>query len=170
MKNSFFTNENQLSEWIEASKGIKDSFGINKALGYLIGEKFYSIIHLIYSYRKMLKIIEEQKKKPDYNAIQKYEVEGVKLVTNLDEDYEQRIKGIKMAKKALVEFSKMIKETFAPHEIGKYFDSNPRFGIVGHTISEDEYRFLIEKGTIEHSLETEVEDALIYGEMREYLF
>ena len=82
MNNSFFTNENQLSEWIEASEGIKDSFGINKALGYLIGEKFYTIIHLIYSSRKVLKTIEEQRKKPDYNPIDEYEVEGVKLVSN----------------------------------------------------------------------------------------
>ena len=74
-----------------------------------------------------------------------------------------------MARKALVEFSEMIKETFEPHKIGKYFDSNPLFGTVGHTISEDEHRFLIEKDAIEHSLETEVEDALIYGESLYYL-
>ena len=37
-------NENQLKEWIEAAEQIKDSFGIDRALGYLIGEKFYDII------------------------------------------------------------------------------------------------------------------------------
>ena len=168
MKNSFFTNENQLSEWIEAAKGIKDSFGIIKALGYLIGEKFYNIIHLIYSSKEILKTIEEKRKKPDYNPIYEYEGEGGKFTANLDEDYESRLKKIEMAREVLVEFSKEIKETFNTHEIRKYFDSNPRFGSIGHTISEEEHKVLVEKGAIEHSLETEVEDALIYGEMREY--
>jgi len=165
----FFTNENQLSEWIKASEGIKDSFGINKALGYLIGEKFYNLIRLIYSYKKMNKSHEEQRKKPDYNPIDEYEVEGIKLVSNLDEDYERRLKRIEMGREILVEFSKMIKKSFTPIEIRKYFDSNPRFGSLGHTVSEGEHKFLVEKGAVEHSLETEVEDALIYGEMREYL-
>jgi len=169
MKNSFFTNENQLSEWIEAAKGIRESFGIGKALGYLIGEKFYNIIHLIYSYRKTIKSIEEQRKKSDYNPIDEYEAEGVKFVTNLDEDYELRLKKIEMAREILVEFAGLIKKSFTPYEIRKYFDSNPRFGAFGHTMSEEEHKFLVEKGAIEHSLETEVEDALIYGEMRDYL-
>ena len=168
MKNFFFTNENQLSEWIEASEGIRESFGIGKALGYLIGEKFYNIIHLIYSYRKIIKSIEEQRKKPDYNPIYEYEAEGVKFITNLDEDYEQRLKKIGMARDVLDEFSGLIKKSFTQYEIKQYLNSNPRFGSFGHTVSEEEHKFLVEKGAVEHSLETEVEDALIYGEMRKY--
>ena len=74
-----------------------------------------------------------------------------------------------MAREVLIEFSKLIKESFESYEIKKYFDSNPRFGAFGHTTSEEEHKFLVEKEAIEHSLETEVEDALIYGEMRDYL-
>lgn len=37
-------NENQLKEWVEAAGRIKEDFGIDRALGYLIGEKFYSIV------------------------------------------------------------------------------------------------------------------------------
>ena len=165
----FFTNENQLSEWIEAAQGIRESFGINKALGYLIGEKFYNVIHLIYSYRKINEAIEERRKKPDYNPIDEYEAEGFKFVTNLDEEYQRRLKRIEMGREILNKFSGMIKKSFTSSEIRKYFNSNPRFGSFGHTISEEEHKFLIEKGAVEHSLETEVEDALIYGEMRDYL-
>jgi len=169
MKSSFFTNERQLSEWIEAAEGIKDSFGINKALGYLIGEKFYNIIHLVYSYRKTINFIDELRKKPDLNPIQEYEEVGSKGVANLDEDYTRQFKNIEVAREALDEFSGLIKKSFTAYEIKQYLNSNPRFGPFGHTVSEKEHKLLVEKGAVEHSLETEVEDAFIYGEMRHYL-
>ena len=37
MKNSYFTNEDQLQQWIEAAESIKEEFGIEKALGYING-------------------------------------------------------------------------------------------------------------------------------------
>lgn len=39
MRNSFFADEGQLSKWVEAAETIEEEFGIDKALGYLIGEK-----------------------------------------------------------------------------------------------------------------------------------
>ena len=46
MQAPYFTNENQLQQWIEAAEIIKEEFGIEKALGYLIGEKFYDIVKI----------------------------------------------------------------------------------------------------------------------------
>jgi len=33
-----FINDNQLQEWVDAAEGIAEDFGIEKGLGYLIGE------------------------------------------------------------------------------------------------------------------------------------
>ena len=104
MKNSFFINGNQLDEWIKAAENIRESFGPQKALGYLIGEKFYNTIRSIHSSRRIIKSIEEQRKKAN-----------------------------------------------------------------GHVLSEEEHELMVSKGAIEHSLETEIEDAFIYGEMVKYL-
>jgi hypothetical protein len=38
------TNDNQLQERADASEGIAKDFGIEKALGYLLGEKFYNLV------------------------------------------------------------------------------------------------------------------------------
>ena len=57
------------------------------------------------------------------------------------------------------DFSSLIKHSFERQEIRKYLDSNPRFGPLGHIFSEKEHRFWIEKGAVEHSIETEIEDA-----------
>lgn len=59
----------------------------------------------------------------------------------------------------------MIKSAFEPHEIRQYFNSNPRLGVMGHICSEEIHEYLVEKGMVEHSIEIEVEDALIFGEM-----
>ncbi len=167
--NKFFTNDNQLLEWVGAAENIRKDFGINKALGYLIGEKFYSIIKLIYCCQKLITSIEEQRKKPNYHPIQEEGVGENKSVINLDEIYEEQLKRIEIARDVLIEFANLTKKSFKQREIKKYFDSNPRFGLFGHTLSEKEHEFLVEKGAVEHSLETELEDAFIYGEMRNYL-
>lgn len=40
----YFINENQLDHWVEAAENIKEGFGIDEALGYLIGEKFHGLV------------------------------------------------------------------------------------------------------------------------------
>jgi hypothetical protein len=159
MKDSFFTNENQLAEWIKAAEDIRESFGLHKAMGYLIGEKFYNTIRFVYSSRKVIKAIEEQREKADYNPSR----------TNLDDMHERQLKRIEMAREVLIEFADLIKKSFDPYEINQYLKSNPRFGAFGHILSEEEHEFMVNKGFIEHSLETEIEDAFIYGEMVKYL-
>jgi hypothetical protein len=62
----------------------------------------------------------------------------------------------------------LINRTFSLHEIEKYFNSHPRLGIHGHVLSDEQYEYMVRKGLIEHSIETEVEDALIFGEMMKY--
>jgi len=64
-----FTNPNQLEEWVNAAEGIHDRFGIEKALGYVIGEKFYRLAKRLHSSRKILRSIDEARKKPDYNPM-----------------------------------------------------------------------------------------------------
>lgn len=36
-----FTNPNQLEEWVAAAEEIQDGYGMEKALGYLMGKNFF---------------------------------------------------------------------------------------------------------------------------------
>ena len=168
MKNSFFVDEDQLTKWVEAAVNIKESFGIDKALGYLIGEKFYNIIRIRYSAQEMIRTIDEQRKKPDYNPIREGEGE-FKTTMNLDEVYEKEIKKIDTVREVAIEFADLIKDSFEPHEIRQYLYCNPRLGALGHVCTEEEHKFFVEKGAVEHSVEGEIKDALILGEIKKYL-
>jgi hypothetical protein len=169
MKSSYFTNEDQLQQWIEAAESIQERFGLEKALGYLIGEKFYNVVSDNLFSRKMIRIIAEEKKQPDYNPVREYGEGRFKRTVNLDEQFKEYEARVIQTEQILIEFASMIKDTFHTYEIKSYFDSNPRLGAHGHTTTEEQHDFLIQHGAIEHSIETEVEDALIFGDMMKYL-
>ena len=156
MRNSFFVDEDQLSKWVEAAETIEEEFGIRKALGYLIGEKFYNVAHIFRSARKTIKSIEGQRKKPDYNPIREFGEGEHKFTTNLDEVYREEMKKLDVEEEILTEFANLIKSSFGPHEIQGYFDSHPRLGALGHVCSEEEHKFMVKKGAVEHSIDTEV--------------
>jgi hypothetical protein len=69
---------------------------------------------------------------------------------------------------ALIRFAALIKEAFEPYQIRSYCESNPRLGIHGHIGTDEDYEFLVSKGAIEHSIDSEVEDATIFGDMMNY--
>jgi len=169
MKNSYFANEDQLQQWIEAAESVKERFGLEKALGYLIGEKFYNVVSDNLYSRKMIRIIAEEKNQPDYNPMREYGEGKFKRIINLDEQYKEYEGRVIETEQILIEFANLVNDTFEPYEIKSYFDSNPRLGAHGHTTSEEQHDFLIQQGAIEHSIETEVEDALILGDMMKYL-
>ena len=60
-------------------------------------------------------------------------------------------------------------EIFTEEEISNYFKLNPRFGSLGHVLTEDEHKLFVEKEAAEHTIDTEIEDTLIIGEMKKYL-
>ena len=62
MKNSYFVNKNQLQEWVSAAESIKERFGIEKALGYLLGEKFYNLVKDLKISREMVSTIDGKRK------------------------------------------------------------------------------------------------------------
>ena len=168
MRDSYFAHENQLQQWIEAAESIKVRFGLEKALGYLIGEKFYNIVSDNLYSRKMIRIIAEGKNQPDYNPMREYGEGRFKRIINLNEQYKECEGRVIETEHILIEFTKLIKGSFDQYEIKSYFDSHPRLGAHGHTTSEEQHAFLIQQGAIEHSIETEVEDALILGDMMKY--
>jgi hypothetical protein len=168
MKNSYFTNENQLRQWTEAAVGIKEKFGINKALGYLIGEKFYDIVSDNHFARKIIRTINEQRKQPDCNPVKEIGEGKFKRIINLDDKYKEYEQRVIETVKILTEFANLIKRSFALYEIKGYFDSSPRLGTLGHTVTEEVHDLFIQQGAVEHSIETEVEDALILGDMIKY--
>jgi hypothetical protein len=165
---NIFINDNQLEEWVEAAEGIQGRFGIEKALCYVIGEKFYSLVYTLHSARKIMRTIDEERKKPDFNPIRVTKYQDREIVTNLDETHENEKARIMEAEGLLVKFVFLISQAFSAYEIQKYFDSHPRLGIHGHIFTEEEHAFLVKHGAIEHSIHTEVEDTLILGDMMKY--
>jgi hypothetical protein len=163
-----FINPRQVEEWVEAAKGIQDRFGIDKALGYVVGEKFYKLVAMLHISREIIRTIEEKKKASDYNPFIERTLRDKKYIVNLDETYEREQERLLEAEELLIKFTVLIKQAFDHYEIRKYFSSHPRFGAWGHILSEEEHELMIQKGAAERSIETEVEDALILGEMMRY--
>jgi hypothetical protein len=149
-----------MEEWVKAAERIKGEYGTQKALCYLIGEKFYNVVEMVYASWKMMRIIEERRGKPDYDS--EYDI-------NLDDTYEKEKKKIPEVKEALTKFSVLIKNSFSQYEIKEYFKSHPRLGAFGHTCTEEEQKFLIEHDAVEHSVDTEVKDAMIFDDMIRHL-
>lgn len=135
--NEFIQNKEKLiNEQIDAAINIKDDFGIEKAIGYAVGEKLFNLI-------KEFRYLQENRK-DDLEIINDFE-------------------GI------IIKMAEWIMEIFTEEEIHRYFESNPRFGSLGHTATEEEYELFVEKGAVEHTIDTEIEDALIMGEIKKYL-
>ena len=164
---NIFINPDQLEEWVEAAEAIQHQFGIEKALCYLIGEKFYNLVGTLHSARKIIRTIYEERKKPDFNPIRVAKYKDCELVTNLDETYENEKASVIEAEGLLIKFVFLIRQAFSPHDIRKYFKSHPLLGL-SHVATVEEYEFLVKHGAIEHSIDTEIEDALIFGDMMKY--
>jgi hypothetical protein len=162
-------NTQQLKEWVEAAKIIHARFGFEKALEYLLGEKFCRVVCVLHYHKKLVGMIAEQKKKPGYNPIFETMHNKRKIVNNLDEIYEKNIEVVADTEEALIRFAALIKEAFEPYQIRSYFESNPRLGIHRHIGTDEDYEFLVSKGAVECSLYSEVRDALILGDMMRYL-
>jgi hypothetical protein len=163
-----FMNPNQIREWVEAAAGIQDHFGTDKALGHVIGKKFYNLVKILHTSRTTIRDIENERKKPDYNPIRERTLGDYKFTENLDETYLHEKEIVTEAEGLLPDFASLIKTAFPPDEIQKYFESHPRLGIHGHISTEEDHEFLVKHGAIEYSIDTETEDALIFGDMMKY--
>jgi hypothetical protein len=115
-----------------------------------------------------LTIFEEERKKPDHNPIRAMTLKRQRYIKNLDQTYEQKKQIIMEAEGLLVKFAFLINQAFEAHEIRKYFASHPRLGFYGHVSTEEQYSFMVMHGAIEHSIEIEVQDDLILGDMMKY--
>jgi len=166
MKHSYFIDENQLEKWILAAENIRDDFGIEKALGYIIGEKFYKLAKDYRSKQETIAAINEQRKKPDYNPIKI--IPGSNHKINLNEEYLNAKNKADELKEILIDFAEMIMDAFNKYEIKDYFNSNIRLGALGHVATESEHELFVEKGVVEHSIETEINDSLVLGNMMKY--
>ncbi|MDD5623011.1 MAG: hypothetical protein PHQ09_07650 [Actinomycetota bacterium] len=167
MKHSYLADENQLGNWVSAANNIKSKYGLIKALGYIIGEKFYNLSKDYRNNQERMASIEEERKEPDYNP-EKIVSGGGKFIIDLDKEYEKAEKEVAALKEILTDFSEMIKGSFTRHEIENYFNSHIRLGTLGHILTEKEHKEFVEKEVVEHSLETEINDSLILGDMMKY--
>ena len=165
---NIFVNEDQLKEWIRVAERIKDSFGVDRALRYLIGEKFYGMVSTLHSCRGLIRTICEEKKSPDYKPIGVTIYGDRRLVTDLHQIYRKEVATVAEIEKLLAGFATLICGAFEPYEIYNYFESNPRLGAMAQIASAEEYEFLVSRGIVEHSLDTELEDALIFGDIMKF--
>jgi hypothetical protein len=166
VKHSYFYDENQLEKWISAAEDIRDELGIEKALGYIIGEKFYNLVADYRFEQEFIFNLNKKRKSPGYEPV--VNVSGSEKKINLDEEYTiSRRKAIEL-KEILADFAELISVSFNRQEIEDYLNSGTRLGTLGHTATEETHKLFIEKGVVEHSLDTEIDDSLILGDMMKY--
>jgi len=166
VKHSYFYDEDQLEKWVSAAEDIRDELGTEKALGYLIGEKFYNLVSDYRSEQKFIFNLNKKRKSPGYEPIVNVSSSGQKI--NLDEEHTiSRRKAIEL-KEILADFAELISASFNRQEIEDYLNSGTRLGTLGHTATEETHQLFIEKGVAEHSLDTEIDDSLILGDMMKY--
>ena len=117
----------QWIEQVEAAEGIRDKYGLDKALGYIIGEKF-------------LKHLQHSEK---------------------DEEFKSEIEP----------FIQAIKDRFEPWELHQYFDSVQRTGTLGHTMTDEDYKYIMESGLFDdgETPTSQAEDMLRLSQARELL-
>ena len=72
-------------------------------LGYVIVEKFYNVVSAMHFYRKQISMLENERKKSDYQPIREITIERHKYTENWDETYEQEKEKIIESQKVLVE-------------------------------------------------------------------
>jgi len=168
---SIFSYENQPELWVEAALNIERRFGITKALGYVIGEKLYGILVMHNNSLNMIGKIEEERKQPNYES--RRMVQSIILgdyEVDLDQEYERLKRVIDETERAKREMVERILNAFDKSQIIEYFRSNPRFGSSGHILSEEEQRNWWKMGIEEHTLEDEIRDALLFGELQRLFF
>jgi hypothetical protein len=163
-----FSNDTQLEVWVAAALGISERFGIEKALNYLIGERFYKIVADLRASRKMIRKIHEQRKRLDHSPVVEKPCRSREYVMNLDTVYEREKATIIEREGALIKFVFLITQSFGADEIGKYFRSNPQFGIRGRVPTDKQCDCEVSLEVEEHALDAQIEDALILGEMMRY--
>ena len=128
--------EKLINEQIKAAINIKDEFGIEKAIGYVVGEKFYNLIK-------------------EFQYLQK--------------NYKDKTETINDFRLLILKSSERIMGIFTKDEIQNYFKLNTRCGSLGHVLTEDEHKLFVEKEAVERTMDTEIEDTLIMGEIKKYL-
>jgi hypothetical protein len=138
----------------EAAEGIKENFGLEKALKYLLGEKFYKFLKLL---RDTISDIDELE-----DPERKHEVPK-------EEKLEELKKDLSVFMDAKEDFVANIKEIFEPYELGEYLDSMPRFGAAEQFLSEEGYKEWRRNGVLEKDVVVEAEESLILGDMKELL-
>ena len=163
---SIFAYENQPELWVEAALNIQKHYGIDKALGYVIGEKLYNLLLMHNNSLIKLQQIEEQRKRSDYESHRRVHSAFGEYEIDLDQEYQRLKRVIDETNRAKQEMVKRILTTFEITQIYGYFQSNPRLGSSGHILSEEQQRYWWKMGIEEHTLEDEIRDALLFGELQ----
>ncbi len=154
-----------IQELCNATERIKHDYGTDKAMGYLIGEKFYRVLNKIHYLIESIQYIDSEREKPGYNPIRKYKYSRKTYEENLDETYEKSNKDIEELRKEKELFACEIKKLFFRNEIEGYLKNAYAFGPCAHTLSESEYKEWREKGVIGNTASDDVSQRIILTEI-----
>lgn len=169
MEKSYFIDKYQVEKWVTAAQNIEEKYGTEKALGYLIGEKFYNLVDSLRTYRKSMTAISKKRKDPKYNPVKTIKVSANRKHTiNLEDEYKDCKEKVKELEEKLPEFVNLVNDFFERYKILEYFNSEKRLGALGHVFTKEQHDFFIERGAVEHSIDTEIDDAMILGDMMKY--
>jgi hypothetical protein len=146
-------------KYCEAAERIKEDFGLEDSLRYLIGEKFYYCLKQLRYSISFVHDIEELKKK---NALPKTK-------RDLEKELAEEKKRIPELLQDRDLFVSKIKEIYEPCEIEDFLEGIPAFGAAEQFLSEETYTEWRNKGVLERDVVDEAEDSLILAEMREFL-
>ena len=149
-----------VTKYCEAAANIREDFGLEKSLKYLIGEKFHSLLKQLHWSLSFVRRTEELKEKKKLPKTKKRDLER-KL------EYEKKLIPELMKDRDL--FVAKIREIYEPYEIKGFLDNIMAFGAAEQFLTEDEYEEWLDKGALEKDIVDESEDILILEEMKELL-
>ena len=148
-------------KYCEAAEHIKEEFGLEKSLKYLIGEKFHSCLKQLKWSLSSAKETEEKLKR-DKNFPERTKQD---LEENLE--YEKKLIAGLMRDRDL--FVSKIREIYQPYEIKDFLDNIMAFGSAEQFLTEEKYREWLGKGILQKNVVDEAEDVLILEEMKQLL-
>jgi len=146
-------------KYCEAAERIKEDFGLEDSLRYLIGEKFYYCLKQLRYSMSFVHDIEELKKK---NALPKTK-------RDLEKELAEEMERIPELVQDRNLFVSKIKEIYELYEIEGFLDTVAAFGAAEQFLSEEKYTEWRNKGVLQKDVVDEAEDSLILTEMQELL-
>ncbi len=157
-------------DYCEAADRIKEDYGLEKALKYLIGEKFYEVLRQRTFLLSQISSIKAEREKPDYNPARKIKLSETKTFEhNLDNDYDKYQNELLRLGEEKVLFIQEIRKMFSKVELAEFLSNIMAFGSAVQHLSPVDYQMWLDKGVLDKTIVDDAEDIFIHKEMKDLL-